>query len=381
MPTIHRNLLYIICITIVIYIYTHQSLWINKKGSRKLDLGVSKVPLGSSGTPSIRPKQPSATEATVSSDPKISVKSKYTQCVVVARLKSEDVSWLERELPNIAKAVYTVDDPSAALQPPTNKGHESMVYLTYIIENYDNLPDTVIFIHSHQSSWHNNDLLDGNTGHMIHRLSNQKVAREGYFNLRCHLHPGCPEWLHLDTTSEDINKKEEAVFANVWDELHPGDPMPKILAQPCCAQFAASRDRIRSISLESWTRYQDWLLTTNLSDSLSGRIWEYTWQYVFTGNSTLCPPMNECYCDGYGVCFGSAANMAAWFDLRERQDELEAQLKFYREIGGEESGLREELSEVRRELLEKRDEAFRRGNDPKNRAAEMGRPWNPGDSF
>lgn len=73
--------------------------------------------------------------------------------------------------------------------------------------------------------------------------------------------------------------------------------------------------------------------------------------------------------------------MAAWFDLRERQDELEAQLKFYREIGGEESGLREELSEVRRELLEKRDEAFRRGNDPKNRAAEMGRPWNPGDSF
>ena len=80
--------------------------------------------------------------------------------------------------------------------------------------------------------------------------------------------------------------------------------MPKVLAQPCCAQFAISKGRILSIPLKRFIAYRDWLLRTPLSDYISGRVWEYIWQFVFTGNHTVCPMMHICYCDGYGFCFG-----------------------------------------------------------------------------
>lgn len=51
--------------------------------------------------------------------------------LVVARLKQEDTSWLEQYFPHWRKSIYTVDDPEAPLTVPTNKGRESMVYLTY----------------------------------------------------------------------------------------------------------------------------------------------------------------------------------------------------------------------------------------------------------
>ena len=76
---------------------------------------------------------------------------------------------------------------------PKNKGHEAMVYLAYIIDNYDNLPDTVLFFHPHRTTWHNNALLDLDSKKTIEHLSDVKVARDGYFNARCRLDPGCPD--------------------------------------------------------------------------------------------------------------------------------------------------------------------------------------------
>ena len=35
-----------------------------------------------------------------------------------------------------------------------NKGHESVVYLKYIIDNYDSLDEYTILIHCHEYSWH-----------------------------------------------------------------------------------------------------------------------------------------------------------------------------------------------------------------------------------
>lgn len=37
---------------------------------------------------------------------------------------------------------------------PANKGNEAMAYLTYLIQNYDNLPESMAFIHSHEDGWH-----------------------------------------------------------------------------------------------------------------------------------------------------------------------------------------------------------------------------------
>jgi hypothetical protein len=49
--------------------------------------------------------------------------------VVVASQKSENATWLETYFPDWEKNIYAVDDQTAPLTVPTNKGRESMVYL------------------------------------------------------------------------------------------------------------------------------------------------------------------------------------------------------------------------------------------------------------
>ena len=60
----------------------------------------------------------------------VSVNSSSDVRLVVARMQHEDASWLDQYLPQWQKSIYTVDDPSASLTVPRNKGRESMVYLT-----------------------------------------------------------------------------------------------------------------------------------------------------------------------------------------------------------------------------------------------------------
>jgi hypothetical protein len=317
----------------------------------------------------------------------------YTKTIVMARLKSQDVSWVYSDLDGFNKSIYTVDGDKFDTGPrvPQNKGHEGMVYLTYIIENYDNLPDVVLFFHPHRSTWHNNILLDLDSVKTIRRLNPAHVAREGYFNARCHHDPGCPNWLHIDrpeTEWDFVKKKEEQYLTSeVWRQLHPGEPIPQALSQPCCAQFAVSGQRIRARPLANYIQYREWLLNTTLSDEFSGRILEYNWQYIFTGQGELCPPQHECYCDGFGICFGGTndENLQHWLNLlREREilDERLSELRLDEEKHIEDIASAEiERSALIGRLEFLKAEAYHRGESPKDRALECGRAWKQGGGF
>ena len=211
--------------------------------------------------------------------------SNYSRVMVLPRTKDEDITWIAEELPGLNLSVYIVDEPNAALHPPKNKGHEVMVYLSYIIEHYDNLPDIIIFMHAHRWTYHNNELLGADASRMIRRLSNEHVMRSGFVNMRCAWSPGCPKWLYFNSTEELMGKQEETYLAKSWRELFPLQPQPPYLAQPCCAQFAVSSERILSIPRSRYSFYRDWMMKTPLTDYVSGRIMEYSWQYIFTGQS------------------------------------------------------------------------------------------------
>ena len=262
----------------------------------------------------VKPSHPSPTPSSYAA---------LDRVLVVARQLSENVDWIKSELPDVTAAVYVVDDPTAELRVPANKGHEAMVYLTYIVDNYDALPAVSIFVHAHRNAWHNNDLLDSDMVKGIRRLQSDQVQKDGYMNLRCHQQPGCSDNLHLDATKENGHKPEVLIFRKVWSQLHPGDPLPKTLSAPCCAQFAVSRDRVRSIPRARYVAWRDWLLNNDLESRISGRIWEYTWHYIFSGQADLCPSPHHCYCGGFAVCFESAAAHDAWFDLRSEKGKLE----------------------------------------------------------
>lgn len=330
--------------------------------------------------------------------------STYSKMLIVPRMSEEDVSWIHEAFgDDLQTSIYVADDPSAAHHPPKNKGHEVMIYLTYIIENYDSLADVNIFMHSHRWSWHNDDLLDNDAVPMIQRLSAERVQREGYMNMRCHWSPGCPDWMHPGTVEEDINKQEETMLAKSWSELFPLDPIPNVLAQPCCAQFAISAQRVRSLPLARYVFYRDWLLRTQLSDYISGRVWEYIWQFVFTGQNVVCPAEHVCYCDGFGVCFGGAEQYEKYFEMQWRKRGLQEELREWQDMDaaareaiengdeakdvsvpepGRDQELKADIEVLEVAMMEKKEDAKERGNYAGNRAAEAGRlDWKDGDGF
>lgn len=53
--------------------------------------------------------------------------------MVVASLRSENITWLDDYLLDWKKNIYVVDDDDAELKVPQNKGREAMVFLTYVI--------------------------------------------------------------------------------------------------------------------------------------------------------------------------------------------------------------------------------------------------------
>lgn len=318
--------------------------------------------------------------------------STYSRVLVVPRMIDDDISWIAEELPDVDVAIYVANDPAASWHPPKNKGHEVMTYFTYIIDHYYELPDTVIFMHAHRFSHHNSDLLGFDAVKMIRKLSNAHVAREGYVNMRCQWSPGCPEWLHPHETQETLLKQEEEVLAECWNELFPHDELPGTLAQPCCAQFALSRDRILSIPLSRYLFYRDWTLSTPLSDYVSGRIWEYSWHFLFTGQSVRCPAEHLCYCDGFGICFAGMSGYQDFEGLKDEKQGHQEVIKGLKTIDGNLSSMESSTSErihyletqveaLDQEMSVRVEDAIQRGNNPKVRALECKRTWHEGDGF
>ncbi|KAF2012281.1 hypothetical protein BU24DRAFT_426143 [Aaosphaeria arxii CBS 175.79] len=317
--------------------------------------------------------------------------STYSHIMVVPKTMKEDITWMDREIPDTPKIVYEVDNPDAENKVPQNKGREAMVYLTYIIDHYDKLPDTVLFMHAHRFAWHNNILQGQDSVRMIKSLNHERIARLGYMNVRCHHEPGCPDWIHMDRPGGDFDffKKPEEIHwrRHIWEELHPGAPIPPSLSGVCCAQFAVTGDRIRQIPLERFIHYRKWLLTTTMDDQFSGRIFEYIWHYIFTGHEVYCPAQNTCYCDGYGICFGGRQNYTDYNDKQDERNKLFEELDVYqkKEAEAEKEGRKVEWDDRQKKRIEElrglvhkmdpelerlRNEALERGKDAKARQEE-----------
>jgi hypothetical protein len=221
--------------------------------------------------------------------------------MVVASMKSDNTSWLFENFPDWHKSIYVVDDKNAELTVAQNKGRESMVYLTYvlcsgllsfawrlvliaedryIIDNYDHLPNVMLFIHSQRYQWHNDDpYYDGVP--ILRRFQVPYLQQQGYVNLRCAWTLGCPAEIHphTDTHRDDVHAGE--YFKNGFMELFPGVDVPNEVGVSCCAQFGVTSWKVRERPKSDYVRFRKWLSKTPLKDDLSGRIMEYSWHSMF----------------------------------------------------------------------------------------------------
>ncbi|ODH49013.1 hypothetical protein GX48_04838 [Paracoccidioides brasiliensis] len=225
--------------------------------------------------------------------------------VVVAGLRSSNTKWLRKSFPHWDTHIYIANDESSKLRIPKNKGREAMVYLTHIIDHYDDYRDdaAILFLHADQDQWHNDDeKYDGKR--MLQRFSIPHLVREGYVNMRCHPYPGCTTGLDLTTSPAGENSESATIagFLQNFATLFPNSTLPKQIAVGCCAQFGVTAGTIRQNSRERYVLLRQWLLDTALSDHISGRLMEYMWHILFGKPARHCPDPQQCYCEVYGRC-------------------------------------------------------------------------------
>ncbi|OMP86203.1 hypothetical protein BK809_0003373 [Diplodia seriata] len=220
--------------------------------------------------------------------------------IVIGKLQEEYTDWVAEKLPKYVSspmlipalltvfrwknAIYIVDNQSAPLHTPINKGREATPYLTYIIENYHHLPRTLVFLHSHESGypggWHTDTPEHSNVWSVEH-LNLDFVHQTGYVNLRCTHIPGCPDEIQPFRDPFDASRASENHMPEAWAALFGNPDVPHVIGAACCAQFAVSRDRVLERPLDDYVRFRDWVLNTPLEDDLSGRILEYLWHVIF----------------------------------------------------------------------------------------------------
>ena len=165
--------------------------------------------------------------------------------LVVSRWK-EDISWLTDQTafeyvvcPHAAAPpprpphAPVDDDGGGPCAVPLNKGAEASAYLLFIINEWDTLPETLVFNDASESSWHQQ--FD-----MIARLKEAVPKFEGGF-------------FPLNNVLIDSDQANRAwryeKFSLVWDAVvrpHLDDaPCPKRIVGDGSAQFIVSRDRIK----------------------------------------------------------------------------------------------------------------------------------------
>ncbi|KAF2159557.1 hypothetical protein M409DRAFT_30032 [Zasmidium cellare ATCC 36951] len=204
----------------------------------------------------------------------------------MGKLQHEDTSWVQEYLPDWQNAIYTVDNTSATLSTPRNKGRKANPYLLYISQHYHDPPSVIAFLHSHRAGfpggWHT-DAPGVDNVIAIKTLNLDFVQRNGYVNMRCQWEPGCPDWVQrLRSADSDDPENLERHMPEGWRELFgESSEVPDVIATPCCAQFAVSREQVLERPLEEYEWYHKWLMDTDMSDGLSGRIFEYLWHIIF----------------------------------------------------------------------------------------------------
>lgn len=176
---------------------------------------------------------------------------------------NQDLSWLQKiKYPTVVYSKTIKGEKFIDF----NKALEHPVYLKFIIDNWSNLPDYTIFIHGHESSYHQSRLMVD----IINSLSFDKLM----INLNDS---------HMRKVM-DKNDEHWPWLYNCWKGLFKpyGFELPSKLGFPCCAQFAVHKSLILSNPLEYYEHAYNWCKKTKLRNSISSRIFEYTWWYIFT---------------------------------------------------------------------------------------------------
>jgi hypothetical protein len=176
-----------------------------------------------------------------------------------------------------------------------NRGRVASAYLTYIIENYNNLPKVVVFLDIVSNEQKIETAPIYNKEQVIQGLQDSILDKSRFVNLRCLARIGCQsELLPLQMPKNEF-KTAEVVMQSAWTEIFQNKTaVPKRLAAPQGADFAVSRQAIMTHSLNDYQRLWEWINKTKMDDDTAGIVLEHVWHVFFGHEPDYCSELSKC---------------------------------------------------------------------------------------
>jgi hypothetical protein len=225
--------------------------------------------------------------------------------IVKAKLESEDASWISKLESTWHNDIITIKPIFPHLHPQAHrpdKGRIASAYLRWIVEHYNHLPETTVFLPPTDPFVKDTfDLRDA-----ISSLQIPFIQTSGYANLHCPVTKSLTtcndKVLNVAKPSHEFRVLEAKIPA-IWEELFDKEvAVPERLASVLGATFVVSREQLRKRSVEELVKFWTWLEKTIMDDDSAGLVWEYLWHVVFGKGEMFCPERGRCECDLYGKC-------------------------------------------------------------------------------
>jgi len=190
--------------------------------------------------------------------------------VVCARYK-RNVDFLSRfaEIAPVDILIYDKECPENPHNIPVNKGNEASVYLKYIVDYYDQLSEYTFFIQDEEFAWHH-------SGSIVEKFREAINANQKYYNINDLAH-----WNKPNLITPHLYQILLQWYSEFVEEYIPLSKVPNaddlIYDHRGAAQFLVHRDLIRGLPKVFYERLYNWIITTDLSNYISGRLLEWTW--------------------------------------------------------------------------------------------------------
>jgi Protein of unknown function (DUF3431) len=194
---------------------------------------------------------------------------------------NEDLEWLKKS----KWPVVLIDKEGA--EPTTlpaqhvipNVGRETSVYFKYIIENYENLPDSVAFLHGHEEAYH-----QFHGRHLLEVIEKANYDKYEFISLNNY-------YRNYPFVDEDTEYMKIEKYWNLFDfpEMYK-PPRWFMLLVPIGAQFIVSKNRILKHSKESYQRWYN-IVMADKKDILP-LFFENIWHILF-GEFWRCTQKKE----------------------------------------------------------------------------------------
>lgn len=193
--------------------------------------------------------------------------------IVVARY-NKNVDFIYKIKDNVNIMIYDKCNPTNPYNVPFNKGDEASVYLKYIIDNYDNLPEYTFFMHDDEYAWHH-------SGSIVDKYYEAKNSGLKYYNVND----------RALMSKNNINERHTKILLEQYkifvEKYIPLESIPDRdnITYRGGAQFLVHKDIILLLPKQFYTDIYRWIETTeipreNVSTAIMprhGYFLEWTW--------------------------------------------------------------------------------------------------------